>query len=70
MCFCSGADVAGRGVTSRERPGGRGGGGEKRRGGRRRDGGERERGDDCIKGKTKKEKKATMTSVIHPTVFF
>lgn len=65
----SGADVAGRGVTSRERPGGRGGGGEEKRG--KEKGRRRERGDDCIKGnQTNQTKKTTiMTPVIHPTFF-
>lgn len=58
------ADVAGRGVTSRERPGGRreGRGGGMRRGERRRDEGE-------SGGMTaSKENKTIMTPVIHTTV--
>lgn len=57
-----GAAVAGRGVTSRERPGGRGDGGEESRG--KKNGCWRERGDDCMK---RKENKTIMTPVIHPT---
>lgn len=62
------AAVVGRGVTSRERPGGRGDGGEERRGEKK--GCWRERGDDCMKRRKKKEKTTIMTPVIHPTVLF
>lgn len=48
-----GAAVAGRGVTSRERPGGRcNGGDEERRRGEKK-GCRRERGEDCMKKKKK-----------------
>lgn len=60
-----GAAVTGRGVTSRERPGGRGDGGEERRG--KKNGCRRERGDDCMKReKNPNKNKTRMTPVIHP----
>lgn len=57
-----GADVEGRGVTSRERPGGICEGGDEERG--KEKGRRGERGDDCIKGK----QKTIMTPVIHTPV--
>lgn len=62
------ADVAGRGVTSRERPGGRREGrGTDREGGMRR--GERRRDEGESGGMTaSKENKTIMTPVIHTTV--
>lgn len=66
-----GAAVAGRGVTSRERPGGRcDGGDEERRRGEKK-GCRRERGEDCMKKRKKQyEKKPLVTCEIISTDLF